>query len=545
VLFLGIVILGVIEAVQPHFFLTSDNLSQLFPVWTEAGRHLLRGESPWVSQYLYGGGYPLYKDPTFLSCLHPVVLLLSLLAGTQLRFFIVDLFAGLQLLGSCAAMVFLLHVMTRRGLVRLEPWQRTALSLSYGFSGFNLVTASFWFFYVANQVALPLYFTGFLLEKRRHGIALIALAGIHAFLSGVPSSYLFTVLACSAVVLVQAVAMRDVEALVRWLAGQLLAGLVLAPVLWFSIQGFLESNRGQGTAVLGPDMFNVPFLTVVCGWFFAGVGGAAGPSFSLINTGKGLSCTLFAAACAWWLVPCTAAAWRARRVSGWSLAALAGAAVALLLVSRPVWLEQLVHGLPFFRATRWPFRETFLLVFFLHLWISFYAGAVARAWLVRTLIPGTVLLAASLLAFEPAAFRQHATDRSLLFSGAAERHWNTYRKEAPPGTMIIPVLDPRMMAEREGEIPLSLLGANNYPALFEIRSVTGYSSTPPRSALPFADRYAHPAGYVPPDAAAVLWREAKGPATEVRIQSLDPIRIVIEEKTGRISTLWMKPPARD
>lgn len=544
VLTLGILILALIQFWQPHFFLTSDNLHQLFPVWTEAGRHLLRGENPFVSQYLYGGGYPLYKDPTFLSCLHPVVLAISLLANTPWKFSLIDLFASLQILGSCLAMAALLLTLLRRGLVRLAPWQMVALSLSYGFSGFNLVVGSFWFFYVANQVALPLYFTGFLLQKRSRGISLIALAGVHAFLSGVPSSYLFTVMACTVAACVQSLSRKNPETLFRWISGQFLAAILLSPVLYFAISGFLESQRAQGTAPLTSDLFNVPLFTLGLGWFLAGLGGILGPAFTLINTSTGLSYTLFAAACSWWALPCLVAASRRFPLPDWNLAALAGIVFTVFLASRPAWLENIFHFLPFIRSARWPFRETFLLVFFLHLWMACHAEFIPKIWLVRSLVPGVALLAASLVFFEPDALRFHQTDRRLLFSGTAEKHWTRYKNGAPPGVMIIPVLDPRLMAEREKDLPLSLLGSNNYPAYFEIRSITGYSSTPPVSALPLGDRYSHSLGYVPSGWAPFLQKEATGPTAVSRIESLDPLRVVVEDRNQRVSTLVVSPEGR-
>jgi hypothetical protein len=438
-------------------------------------------------------------------------------------------------------MAALLLTLLRHGLAKLAHWQMVALSLSYGFSGFNIVVGSFWFFYVANQVALPLYFTGFLLQKRSHGIGLIALAGAHAFLSGVPSSYLFTAMACTFAACVQSLASRNPESLLRWIFGQLLAAALLSPVLYFAISGFLESHRGQGTALLTPDLFNVPLPALGLGWFLAGLGGIPGPAFSLINTSTGLSYTLFAAACSWWALPCLVATCREACPSAWNLTALAGIVFAVLLASRPGWLEDVFHLLPFIRSARWPFRETFLLIFFLHFWMACYVGSIPKIWLVRSLVPGTALLAASLVFFEPDAFRFHQTDRHLLFSGTAEKHWTRYKNGAPPGVMIIPVLDPRLVAEREKDLPLSLLGSNNYPAYFEIRSITGYSSTPPGSALPLGERYSHSLGYVPPDWAPLLQKESIGPTAVSRIESLDPLRVVVEDENQRVSTLVVNP----
>ena len=541
ILTLGILILILIQFLQPFFFLTSDNLQQLFPVWTEAGRHLYLGENPWVSAYLYGGNYPLYRDPTFLSCLHPLVLSICLLANTPLRYSIIDLFASLQILGSCVAMAALLLALQRRKMIQLASWQTVVLSLSYGFSGFNVLVGSFWFFYLANQVALPLYLTGFLLHKRVQGILLIMTAGIHAFLSGVPSSYLFTLIACSFFACVQCFASRDVEVLRRWIFGQILAALLLSPSLYFSISGFLDSVRGQGSVEMPADLFRVPFLSVASGWFLAGFGGILGQSFTLINTSLGLSHILFGTACSWWLIACLIPLCRRFRSQNWGTSALLGMAFSLLLITRPGWMDFLVHSIPFLKSSRWPFRETFLLIFFLHLWMAFYIRYISKTWLIRLLIPGTLLLVISFLCFSPEAFVRHQTDRRLLFSGIAENHWARYKMKSPEEVILIPLIDSKMMAEREKDIPLTLVGAGNYPSFFKIKSVTGYSSTPPRSSLPMGNLYFHPVGYVTPEWLPILQKFGVSPKAVSRVEQLDPTRVTVDDGNQHFSTTVRDP----
>lgn len=534
-LVMGLLILALIQFLQPHFFLTSDNMCQLFPVWTEVGRHLARGENPWISQYLYGGTYPLYKDPTFLSCFHPAVLTISLLANTPLRFFLIDIFASLQILGSSLALAGLLLTLMQRKLARLAPWQAVTLSLSYGFSGYNLIVGSSWFFYVANQTALPLYFTGLLMKKRPSGIALIALGGVHAFLSGVPSSYLFTLLVATWIIALQSLGMRSPELIIRWILGQAATAILISPILYFSITGFLEADRNTLVASAVGDLFNVPLFSLAAGWFMGSLGALFAPEFSLINTSSGLGFILFTSACAWWLPTCFFLPRPALAASAWEKSVLAGVALSLLLIVRPAWVTEILNHLPFFRSTRWPFREIFILVFLLHLAMAFRIGSLSQRVLVHLLIPGVIFLAASLVFFYPAVFLFNGLDRDLLLSGRAEKYWQNIREQTPSATLLIPVQDPNQFGRHEKSIPLTLLGACNYPSFFRVKSITGYSSTPPASALPLKNVFSHSRFLVFPDELPALQKEAIVPTATCHLETLHPLRVVWESPTQRFS----------
>src|SRR5271156_4850994 len=83
-------IFALLECWRPCFFLTDDNLDGGFPFFSEMGMRLLRGQSPFVTEYLFGGHYNLLRDVTFFAW-HPVYLLISLLAGTRFHFWIIDI----------------------------------------------------------------------------------------------------------------------------------------------------------------------------------------------------------------------------------------------------------------------------------------------------------------------------------------------------------------------------------------------------------------------------------------------------------------------
>jgi hypothetical protein len=82
-------IFAVLQLWRPCFFLTDDNLDGGLPFFSEVGMRLWHGQSPFISQYLFGGHYHYLRDVTFFAW-HPVYLLSSLLAGTRFHFWIID-----------------------------------------------------------------------------------------------------------------------------------------------------------------------------------------------------------------------------------------------------------------------------------------------------------------------------------------------------------------------------------------------------------------------------------------------------------------------
>src|SRR5947207_1585752 len=75
----SIAILILLQCWRSHYFLTDDNLSFYLPHEVEIGRHLKAGENFFRTDYLFGGGYSLIKDPLFLSFWHPIYLAIDCL----------------------------------------------------------------------------------------------------------------------------------------------------------------------------------------------------------------------------------------------------------------------------------------------------------------------------------------------------------------------------------------------------------------------------------------------------------------------------------
>ncbi len=121
-----------LECWRPLFFLTDDNLDGTFPPLSGIGSRLIRGESPFASDYLFGGHYDLLRDSS-CNCWHPLYLLGELLTQTPARFLVIDLIA----------LVFLW--LAAAGFVCLADFLRRENSLPLGDARLMLCTQSFTF----------------------------------------------------------------------------------------------------------------------------------------------------------------------------------------------------------------------------------------------------------------------------------------------------------------------------------------------------------------------------------------------------------------
>ncbi len=137
---LSAVIFALLEVWRPYFFLTDDNLDGGFPVFTEIGRNLLAGHSPFVSHHLFGGHYNLLRDPTFFLW-HPVYLLASLLVATPLHLAIVDADAFFMLMLATAGFVTLAHFLRREMPLAISDNWISFYALSYTYTMIALTTA--------------------------------------------------------------------------------------------------------------------------------------------------------------------------------------------------------------------------------------------------------------------------------------------------------------------------------------------------------------------------------------------------------------------
>jgi len=101
-----------LELWRPCYFLTDDNLDASFPVFTEMGRNMKAGHTPFVSEFLFGGGYNYLRDFSATQW-HPFFLVSTLLADTPARFWMIDVMALLFLLVAAAGIAVLAHSLRR------------------------------------------------------------------------------------------------------------------------------------------------------------------------------------------------------------------------------------------------------------------------------------------------------------------------------------------------------------------------------------------------------------------------------------------------
>jgi hypothetical protein len=166
-----------------------------------------------------------------------------------------------------------------------------------------------------------------------------------------------------------------------------------------------------------------------------------------------------------------------KKLSHLEIAAGVTALIVVLFVVRPHWLATLVNQVPLYRSLRWPFRETFNFLFWIHIWIALRPVALpARAVRFSTLA-GAMIFLLALVAFTPRSFAPMENDRHLLISGKADTYWKQIQPLLNTDDQLIAVVPPPVMKKYFGEIPYTLLGAYNYAALFRVPGASGYTAS--------------------------------------------------------------------
>ncbi len=158
-----------LEIWRPCFYLTDDNLDGGLPFLTEVGRHLLHGQSPFYSDYLFGGHYDLLRDATFFVW-HPVYLLSSLLAGTPYYFVMMDVTAFVFVMLTTAGFVNLAWYLRREMALTISDGWIMFFALSFTYSIIAMATGASWLNYIVNQSVLPWLTLGILQKSWRSGI---------------------------------------------------------------------------------------------------------------------------------------------------------------------------------------------------------------------------------------------------------------------------------------------------------------------------------------------------------------------------------------
>ena len=207
------------------------------------------------------------------------------------------------------------------------------------------------------------------------------------------------------------------------------------------------------------------------------------------------------------------------------------AAILVILIIRPLWLAAIMYQLPFFRSMRWPFREAMQLLFFIHVFLILRFPERPPRWQPALALFSLMIFLLPLPFIRVPTLNALFLDRQLLFSGEAERFWAGVKGHLEPKDEIATVINLDYWNANCRDIPYTLLGTANFPALFQVRCISGYSPTAPTDQMPLKT---HPkfwfGAFQPDQVSAIL---AKRPDLKLlRIESAHPLKITMSTGSG-------------
>jgi hypothetical protein len=493
----------VLEVWRPCYFLTDDNLSVGLPFLTEIGRHLKAGQSPFFSDYLFGGHYYWPRDVMYFNW-NPENFLISLLANTSGRFFMIDLVALFNLLLAAAGFLLLGLTLRQDLQLKISDGRLMFYTLSFTYSTFILTCGASWVNFLADQAALPWLALGLWQRTWRQALGLLVLFSLHQVLSGQSAATISNGLILTLFALVLCIYRRSFRPLAFWIVANAATLLLIFPILRPALDGFLHSQRSGGLSIdllsrfsLPAPLFPISFLfgnfVEMVAWF----GGVHRPN--LIPFPR--TPTLLACAAAWCLFP---ALLHRRR---WTLleGGCAGLVLVLaVLVIRPVVITEAMVHVPILLSMRWPFREILQLLFFLHLFLVLRPAAGSPAFQNRVAWISLILFVLPLFYSWPLSLNPLLADRQALFSGQGDRFWSEVKLRLSPGDQIATVIDPDVWLHSLNEMPYSLTGTADFPAYFRVPAISGYSQTPPLDQLSIPIKPYYWFGAYAPDQVAAL-----------------------------------------
>lgn len=524
-LLVSALIFAALEFWRPWFFLTDDNLDATFPFFVEMGQHLLHGQLPFYSNHLFGGHYDLLRDISYFSW-HPLYLVVSLLANTPFRLAIIDID------------VFVFFMLTTAGFVNLAWYLRRELSLkvsdgwimfytlSFTYSMMALTTGASWICFMGNQSALPWLALGILQKTWRRGIGLVALFSLHQILGGHFSPLVSSTIFLTLFALAVSIARRSILPLGCWTVGYTLAVVVVLPLLVPAIEGFSATYRSMGVTLEDMQQNNISLSSFPTSLFF-------GMSLWVIKTPVNpyTTYTLALGSCAAiWCLPFTLAS----RAKWQSLEAVVLGMVIFIgiMVSRPLWITEIMMHVPILKSMRWPFRELLQFQLFLHLFLLLRPPGLTKTLQQLGAFFGASLLILSMVLFPfPPTFNSMNMDRQLLFSGEFDQYWKKVRPLLKPTDRVAVLIPLKFYTQDRFEEPYSLLGTYNYAIPARITNVSGYSQTAPKDQL-FTKTYAYyPFGAYIPEQKEALLKEQPG-LKFITLKSLRPIKITLSSGDG-------------
>jgi hypothetical protein len=524
-----------LELWRPCFFLTDDNLDGGLPFFTEMGRNLLSGHSPFYSAYLFGGHYNLLRDPTFFSW-HPLYLAASLLTGTRFHFLIIDVVAFVYLMLSTAGFINLGWYLRRELALTVSDGWMMFYALSFTYSMIALTTGASWLSFLGSQSALPWLTYGIMQRSLWRGVAIVTLFNLHQILGGHLEPAISSSIFLSIFALGLGLARRSWTPLGSWGIGYVLALIILLPLLVPALSGFFASSRSHGLTVSDMTDNNIPASMFPTSFFFGMALWFIHPPE--VDFHETYTIAVGSCAAAWCLLPALAG----KKWTRLDILLLGLIGFIIVLIIRPLWVGEIMIHLPLVKSMRWPFREFLQFQFFFHLFLLIrQPGFLPRARFLFALV-GLALYLPPLLLHAPPTFNQMPDDRRMILSGDDERYWNKVRALLQPGDRVATIIPPEVYLDERFEIPYSLLDTYNYPSLTRVINVWGYSQTIPENKL-----YVHTfplyvfGAYGPAQKPALL---AERPGIKfITLESLKPLRITLSSPTGQVIDLTPFAPA--
>lgn len=531
-------VLAGLECWRPYFFLTDDNLDGSFPFFTEEGRRLLAGQTPFITDHLFGGGYNWLRDPAAALSWHPLYLLTSLLAGTPLHNAIIDVDAIVLFLLAAAGFVTLAHHLRREMALTVSDGWILFYTLSYTFSMIAITTGASWINFLGNVSALPWLALGILQKQARWGIGIVVLFTLHELLGGhlaptVSNSIFLSLFAAG-----MGCARRSWIPVINWFAGYAVAAVILSPFLYFMLQGFFASFRAQGVVLMDMQANNIPFDEFP-------VSVLLGVAIWMVHAGHPLYTTytyaLGSSIAAWCILPAlmSRAKWRDLEVVTF-LMILFGA----LLVIRPVWITEIMMHLPVLRSMRWPFREFIQFQFFFHLFLLIRPPGLSLVARRMSAAFGTLVMISGMAFYPlPPTFNSMMWDRELVLTGGGARYWDQVRALLKPTDRVAVLIPFDIYTDDRFEEPYSLLGSYDYAQLYGFVNAWGYSPTAPRDQV-YTKTYAfYPFGAYRPEQKQALMAE-RPDLKFIALESLRPLKITLSSRDGPTIDLTPYVPVR-
>ena len=522
----------VLEIWRPFFFLTDDNLDGGYPFWMELGHHLLNGQSPFVSDHLFGGSYNMLRDSTFFTW-HPLYFLVALLAGTPLHLGMVDLDAFALFMLTTAGFVCLADYLRREEGVRIGDGWLTFFTLSFVYSMVALATAASWLNFACNQSALPWLALGILQRRAQRGFLLIALFSMHELLGGHLAPAVSTILFFSVFAAGVSWQRRSWQPALCWGLGTAVAMVLVLPLLVPAMEGFSQSLRARGVPMDDMQAYNIPasafpvaiFLGMALWWTHPF-------SPELLNAHATYILALGSCAAIWCIIPALAGrGWRPLEKLVLGLIVLIG-----FLVCRPTWVIQLMTHVPVLKSMRWPFRELLQFQFFIHLFLLLRPPGYAplTRWRIA-FFSAAIYVLPTFTYILPPTFNSMNWDRRLILSGKYRNYWAHVHPLLKADDRVA-VLIPRPLFDSDRfDIPYSLLGTYNYACIDGIINTSGYSSTTPLAQLYTRVGY-YPFGAYIPEQRGDLLRDHPD-LKFITLESLHPLRITLSSGGGPVIDL--------